>query len=102
VHTADGHRVVVPKRRAAPKPYPPPEPGSLKPASRWLLLAVVGLLPSGLGALFAAPIALVSALRLPASDLGAQDRKRRRVLIVAALALWLLGLSLSLLVLIHL
>lgn len=102
VQTADTDRVVVPKRRAAPRPYPPREPGPLRPVSRWLLLASVGLLPSGLGALLIAPIALFSALRLSPSALDHEDRKRRRVFIAAALILWILGLLLSLLILIHL
>ncbi|MFW6136388.1 MAG: hypothetical protein ACOC7N_06165, partial [Chloroflexota bacterium] len=102
VETPDGLRIVVPKRRAVPRPYPPTEPGPLRPASRWLLLALLGLLPSGLGTLLFAPIALFSALRLRPSTLRPKDQRRRRVFIAAALLLWILGLSLGLLVLIHL
>ncbi|MFW6136043.1 MAG: hypothetical protein ACOC7N_04395 [Chloroflexota bacterium] len=102
VRTPAGDRLAVPKRRVAPIPYPPPEPGPLRATSRWLLLALVGLLPSGLGALFVAPIALFSALRLRASALEREDRRRRRVFMAAALVIWILGLLLSLLVFIHL
>ena len=97
VQTARWVRVVVPKRRAVPRPYPNPEPGPLRPAARWFLLALVGLL----GTLLFAPLALFSALRLRASALGPTDRKRRRVLVAASLLLWFLGLLLGLLVVIH-
>lgn len=102
VDTAGGQRIVVPKRRAHPKSHPPTEPTALRPTSRWLFLALLGLLPSGLGALLFAPIALFSALRLRPSALNHEDQRRRRVFIAAALAIWALGLLLGLLVLIHL
>jgi hypothetical protein len=101
VETANHLRVIVPKERACPRPYPPPQPGPLRPAGRWLLLALVGLPPSGLGALIFAPVALLAALRLPASALSHQDQKRRQILIAAAVILWLLGLLFGLLVWIH-
>jgi hypothetical protein len=101
VQTASHVHVILPKGRACAERYPPAQPGPLRPAGRWLVLALLGLPPSGLGTLIFAPVVLVAALRLPASALSHQDQKRRRVLIAAALVLWLLGLLLGLLVWIH-
>ncbi len=101
VHTASRTPVVVPKMRAVPRPYPVPEPGPLHSASRWLRLAILGLLPSGLGTLLFAPMALFAALRVPAPTLSRKDQKRRRIFVAASSLLWAVGLLLGVLVLVH-
>lgn len=64
VRTKQDFRFAHPKDRAAPEPFPPLEPPPAQAAQRWLVWALVGLIPAGLGALLCAPPAALAALRL--------------------------------------
>lgn len=98
--TADNVRVAVPKRRTPPAPFPPLERRPLDRAWRYLGLALVGLLPAGLGAVVLAPLALLAALRtLPSL---ATERYERRLVIFLSFALWVVGLLLAALFALHL
>ena len=101
IATADGLALAVPKDRAISPPYPLPKPSALRPAFRWFGLSLLGLLIAGLGTLVFAPISasLAWAASKRASDPGL--RRRARAIVVYALLLWLLGLLLSALFLVH-
>lgn len=102
VRTGADVPVQVPKERAVVPPYPPPQPGPLYPALRWLRLALIGLLPSGLGTLLFAPATLYALMNVHGSSLSKQDRNRRFIFAVVALGLWFLGLFLGAFAFIHL
>jgi hypothetical protein len=57
--------LVVPKDRNIPEKYPPQNPQPLASAYRYLLLAVFGMILSGLGTLLFAPLAVLAALQCP-------------------------------------
>ena len=101
VRTGDDTPVTVPKQRRPPEPFPPPAPGPLRPAWRWLRLALVGLLPAGLGAVLLAPVAAVAALRAGRRALSARDKKARRIALLLASLIWLAGLALAFLFFLH-
>ncbi len=101
VRTATDIPVTVTKERAVTAPYPPLEPDPLHPALRWLWLALIGLLPSGLGAVVLAPRALWALRNLRGSSLSRQDRNRRLVFAVLAIGVWFLGILLGTLALVH-
>ncbi len=91
-----------PKDRAAAEPFPPAAPPATRPAYRWLWLAVLGMLPAGLGALICAPVAMFSAVRLLRRPLSLADRRRAGLVLVSAAALWLVALGLGVLLVVHL
>ena len=99
--TATDLRLVVPKNRAVPAIYPAPELGPFQPAFRWLGLALLGLLLAGLGAIVFAPIAAISAVRARQVPLSQMDRARSWFVLWAAFVLWLTGLLLTTIFLIH-
>lgn len=102
VRTADGLPLAVPKQRAAPTPYPPPQPSPLQPAVRRLRWALLGLLPAGLGALVCAPLAAHTVLRARRLDLKPKERRRSSILLAAAFCLWAVALLWAVLLFLHL
>jgi hypothetical protein len=94
--------LTVPKRRAVPAPYPPPEPGPLLAANRWLACAIIGLLPAGLGAVICAPVAVFLALRAFKDGLSDEDRAHGKAMSVIGGGLFLSGLLLTLMIIPHL
>jgi hypothetical protein len=101
IRNGAGVPVAVPKDRAAPEPYPPLRYSSLHLAERWLALAILGLIPAGLGALVCAPVAVAYAWRRPGKSLSSLERRWRMVLLGLALLIWLLGGLLVWLLLLH-
>lgn len=92
----------VPKNRTPPDPYPPPEPRPLSPAWRALAWATLGLALGGLGALVFAPIALYHALDvLLDRPLRRADWTRAVIVTALSMLLWVGGLALGLLLLLH-
>jgi hypothetical protein len=91
-----------PKDRAQPEPFPPAQPWPAQPAFRWLGWALVGLIPAGLGAVICAPLAMLAAIRLLRRQPNRADRFRAWLVFGLAVALWLLGLILLPLVILHL
>ncbi len=101
VRTKQDFRFAHPKDRAAPEPFPPLEPPPAQAAQRWLVRALIGLLPAGLGALLCAPLAALAALKLlryPTPD----TRQRALIILWLAVAVWLIGAVLVLLFILHL
>jgi hypothetical protein len=79
--------LVVPKDRNVPEKYPPTEPQPLAPAYRFLLLALFGMVFSGIGTFVFAPLAVLSALNARRKGLDKQDRVRVRVVMWLAVLL---------------
>lgn len=100
--TADDLPLVVAKRRSVPQPYPPPDPTPLQPALRRLRWAALGLLPAGLGAVLLAPLAMVSIWHASRQSLSSTDQKRARVFLLLSGLIWMAGLVLATLFLLHL
>lgn len=92
----------IPKNRAVLEHYPSRPPSPLRPAFRWLGLALVGLPLAGIGTLIGLPIALVYAVRAHQQPLSRADRVRANVLIVITLSLIFLAFGLALLLILHL
>jgi hypothetical protein len=73
--------LVVPKDRNIPEKYPPQNPQPLASAYRYLLLAVFGMIFSGLGTLLFAPLAVLAALQARRRGLKQEDLMRSRVIV---------------------
>lgn len=102
VRTGAELELQVPKGRARPEPYPTPRPIWLQRAYRWLGLALFGLLLAGLGAMVFASLAALAALRLNFTPISRADRVRSLVVLLLAGGLWLGGLLLAVIFLMHL
>jgi len=100
-HGAD-QELMVPKDRSLPEPYPVPRPALLQRAYRWLWLACLGLLLAGLGALLFASLAAAAAVGLNFQPISRNDRIRSLVILILASGLWLGGLLLAAVLLVHL
>lgn len=101
VRSKDYISLAVPKDRAAQEKYPPERPKTLSPAYRWLALALVGLVLSGLGTLVFAPLAVVSAGRALSAPLKRPDRIRAWIVLLISLLLLVPALFLGWLLLVH-
>src|SRR5579859_3448184 len=102
VLTEDGIAVAVPKDRIAVEPFPPPNPTPMRSVNHWLTLAVLGLLFSGLGTLICAPMAASAAWTAQSRANTPRIRRRAWFALVYAIVLWMVGVVLSLLFVIHL
>jgi tetratricopeptide (TPR) repeat protein len=102
VLTREGQAIVVPKDRAVDTPYPPVKPTPLHPVFRWLRYSLIGLLTAGLVTLVCAPIAALQAWRAIRHPLDIDDHRRATMALVYAGVLWVIGLALSILFLLHL
>jgi sterol desaturase/sphingolipid hydroxylase (fatty acid hydroxylase superfamily) len=90
------------KERGIPEPYPARRPLWLQRAYRWLWLACLGLLLAGLGAMVFATLAAAAALALNSQPISRSDRIRSLVVLLLAGGLWLGGLLLAVILLVHL
>jgi hypothetical protein len=97
VRTATGALLTIPKDRVAPPPFPPPQTTPLQRAWRWLAVAIIGLAPAGLGAVFAAPMAAFFAVQSARRPLNRADRVRVRIALLGAFLVWSTGLFLFIL-----
>lgn len=91
-----------PKDRALSEPFPPIRPALLAAALRWLGWSIVGLIPSGLGTLICAPIAMLNALRILRGRPNSADRQRALIVLAFAGGLWLIAVILVLVLVLHL
>jgi hypothetical protein len=103
-HVRSGEQLslLVPKDRSLPQPYPPSRPALLQSAYRWLSLAFLGLPLAGLGAILFAPLAAASALGLYFKTASRTNRVYSLVVIMLSGGLWLVGLLLGVILLVHL
>lgn len=101
VRSGEELTLIIPKSRATPEAYPAKRPVLLKNAYRWLWLGLLGLLPAGLGAIVFAPLAAISAIGLYLTDSSKANRIHSLVVIILSGSLWLCGLLLVVILLIH-
>jgi hypothetical protein len=99
--TGEGRAINVPKDRATVVPYPPKEPSPLKPVFRWLLYTLLGLLLSGLITVICAPVAMARAWQVMRQPVGVINQRRAIMMLVCAGVLWIVGLFLSLVFVLH-
>lgn len=102
VHNHAKEALIVPKERAVPEPFPVHRPPLIRKAYRFLLLAAVGLVLSGLGAIIFAPAAGLYALRSFAEPLQRADQVRGGVIFGLSVAVFLVGAALAYLFWLHL
>lgn len=91
-----------PKDRALSEPFPPIRSPLLAAALRWLGWSIIGLIPSGLGTLICAPIAILKALNFLRNRPNSADRRRALMVLIIAGGVWLIALILVLILLLHL
>jgi len=91
----------VPKNRTFEEPYLKRRPSPLKPAFRWLNLALLALPLGGIGAFIIAPLLILTSLRYQSKKYQRRDRIRSLVLLMIALLVWLASIPISILFLIH-
>lgn len=101
IRTAANVPVTVAKERAIAEIYPPPTLSPMSLAERWLALAILGLVPAGLGALICAPVVAIYAWQR-GRQLPEAERRWRVILFIAATMIWLLGGLLTWLFILHL
>jgi hypothetical protein len=102
VQSSEQISLIVPKDRHVPKIIPADSTTLFGSAYRWLGLAALGLLPAGLGAIVFAPLAGLTAFRLNLLPLSRQNRIHSLLLIILSGGLWLCGLLLGVILLVHL
>jgi sterol desaturase/sphingolipid hydroxylase (fatty acid hydroxylase superfamily) len=99
-HEADPD-LQVHKNRSLPEPFPPKRPELLNKAYRWLWLACLGLIIAGIGAMLFATLAAAAVLGLNFQPISKADRIRSLVVLLISGALWLGGLLLGVILLLH-
>lgn len=97
-----GLDLVVSKDRSLPEPYPAERPVMLQKAYRWIWMACLGLLLAGLGAMVFATLAAAAALTANFQTISRADRIRSLVVLLLSGGLWLGGLLLGAILLVHL
>ncbi len=91
--------VIIPKKRAPVKPTLAEQPHPLKAAYSLLVIAILGLLLAGIGALIFAPLAALAALQAHPSSHA--ERVSSAILLILASLLFLLGLAFGYLFVLH-
>ena len=91
-----------PKDRIPAEPFPPARSALTASTLRWLGWSIIGLIPSGLGTLICAPMAVATALKLLRSRPGSADRQRALIVLALAIGLWFIALTFALIFLLHL
>jgi hypothetical protein len=100
--TLEEHKFVHPKDRARVETFPPQNTPPARTAINWLGWSVVGLIPSGLGTLVIAPLAIIAATKLLGQQVELIDRRRAWVVIGVAIVLWLIALVFFFILILHL
>ncbi|MBP1692948.1 MAG: hypothetical protein H6Q37_831 [Chloroflexi bacterium] len=103
-HVRSGERLIlaVPKDRTVPEIYPARRPARLQDAYRWLWMAFFSLPLAGIGALLFAPLAATAAIRLYLETPSKTNRIYSLVVLILSASLWLFGLLISVILLVHL
>ena len=102
-HVRSGEQLplVVPKDRTVPETYPARRPAQLQSAYRWLWLAFLLLPLAGIGAIVFTPLAAAAAVGLYLKTSSKTNRIYSLVVILLSGGLWLVGLLLAVLLLVH-
>jgi hypothetical protein len=93
--------LLVHKNRSLPEPFPARRPVLLQKAYHWLWMACLGLFLAGIGAMVFAIMAAAAALGLNFQPISHADRIRSLVVLLLSGALWLGGLLLGAILLLH-
>lgn len=101
VRNGEQLQLTIPKDRAVPQAYPARRPKPLQQAYHWLGLAFLGLPLAGLGAIIFAPLAAAAAFRLYLQAASNANRIYSMTVILLAGGLWLVGLLLAVILLVH-
>jgi hypothetical protein len=102
VRSGEQISLVVPKYRSVPMIYPTRRPAQLQNAYRWLMAAFLGLPLAGIGAILFAPLAAAAAIGLYFKASSKTNRIYSLVIIILSGGLWLVGLLLAIILLVHL
>lgn len=102
VRTPAEFQFIHPKDRAKVEPFPPQNSPPARTAISWLGWSVIGLIPSGLGTLVFAPLAVIAAIKLLRQQVELIDRRRAWIAISGAIALWLIALVFFFIFILHL
>ena len=102
VRHGTGADLIIPKDRSLPEPYPAERPALLQKAYRWVWLACLGLLLAGLCGMLLATLAMFAALAVNFQPISRADRIRSLVVLLLSGGLWLGGLLLGAILLVHL
>ncbi len=94
--------LTIAKDRAIPERFPSRKSPAVRPNPRLMSLAIIGLIPAGLGALVFAPMLGYQAAQALSQSSSQADRVRARVSLIIASLVFGLGLGLSYLFWIHL
>lgn len=101
----NAERVVlsIPKKRAPVNSAPPEEApsGPLRTASRWLKISILGLFLAGIGTVIFAPLTALAAIQAGQAGTSHNERVRSVVILIASFVLFIVGLSFSLLFVLH-
>jgi hypothetical protein len=93
--------LLVHKGRSLPEPFPAMRPALMQKAYRWLWMACLGLLFAGIGAMVFATLAAAAAIGLNFQPIPRADRIRSLLVLLLSGALWLGGLLLGAILLLH-
>jgi hypothetical protein len=102
IRTLAEHKFVHPKDRARVEAFPPQNAPPARAAINWLGWSLVGLIPSGLGTLVIAPLAIIAAIKLLGQQIELIDRRRAWIVIGVAIVLWLIALVFFFILILHL
>ena len=102
VHTMAEFEFIHPKDRATPAKFPNKEFVPSKAATKLLGWSLAGLIPAGAGTVVCAPLAMISAVMLLRQKDAGMDHRRAWVILLCAMALWLVGLLLFSILVLHL
>jgi hypothetical protein len=102
VRTIADFQFIHPKDRAAPELFPRLAPAPAQKATNWFGWALVGLIPAGLGTLIFAPLAMLAAIKILLQKNSVNDQRRAWIVLGSVFVLWLVGLLLLTIIIIHL
>jgi len=94
--------LIVSKDRSVPEAYPTRRPPQLQSAYRWLWAALLGLPLAGIGGIVFTPLAAVAGVSLYRKTSSKTNRIYSLVVIILSGGLWLVGLLLGVILLVHL
>jgi len=103
-HVRSGEKLslAVPKDRSLPEAYPARRPAQLQRAFRWLWMAFLGLPLAGLGAILFTPLAAAEGIGLYFKTSSKTNRIYSLMVVLLSGGLWLIGLLLAVILLVHL
>jgi len=101
VRSGEQFSLIVPKGRAIPEPASKDKSGSLRQTYLWLGIALLGLPFAGLGAMVFAPLAAAWAIGMNIKSTSRTKRIHSFVVIMLSGGLWLCGLLLGVILLMH-